>query len=227
MDPVLESLIRGMLCKDPSERFSVADVQAHDWSRKKHPCNAPPVTVKPRNEDPALSTTVIPYLCDLHFGDVVDDDDEGEGQDDGGGGGGGQEPDLITEHELKSRQDTTYKDRVRFLADHDFPTPQSGGGSDGRGNRRRCVQRRLKEEDDQVHCSEEARLHRLLAHRVTQTVGREKLGKDPRRRGFGDIHENVNEAVCVEGRKPFPRRKRKTRTLRLEIGIDVERAYCY
>ena len=71
MDPLLESLIRGMLRFEPPERFSVADVMAHDWFRKRHPCNAPPVTVKPRGDDHALSTTVIPYLCDLHFGDMV------------------------------------------------------------------------------------------------------------------------------------------------------------
>ena len=71
VDPLLESLIRGMLRFEPAERFSVADVAAHDWFRKRHPCNAPPVTVKPRGDDHALSTTVIPYLCDLHYGDMV------------------------------------------------------------------------------------------------------------------------------------------------------------
>ena len=71
VDPLLESLIRGMLRFEPPDRFSVADVMAHDWYRKRHPCNAPPVTVKPRGDDHALSTTVIPYLCDLHFGDMV------------------------------------------------------------------------------------------------------------------------------------------------------------
>ena len=70
VDPLLESLMRGMLRFEPAERFSAADVMAHDWFRKRHPCNAPPVTVKPRGDDHALSTSVIPYLCDLHFGDM-------------------------------------------------------------------------------------------------------------------------------------------------------------
>ncbi len=68
VDPVLESLIHGMLTKNPSERLSLLDVRSHDWMRKKHPCSSPPVTVRPRDGDPTLSTTVIPYLCDLHYG---------------------------------------------------------------------------------------------------------------------------------------------------------------
>jgi len=88
VDPLLESLMRGMLRFEPPERFSAADVMAHDWFRKRHPCNAPPVTVKPRGDDHALSTSVIPYLCDLHFGDM----DDGE-------------PDTVTEHELREREE--------------------------------------------------------------------------------------------------------------------------
>jgi hypothetical protein len=62
-------------------------VREHDWCRKRHPCNAPPVTVQPRSEDANLSTTVIPYLQLLHFGDQESASDE-----------------VITEHELKERE---------------------------------------------------------------------------------------------------------------------------
>ena len=69
IDSVLESLIRGMLNKNFDERFNVKQVREHDWCRKRYPCNAPPVTVQPRNDDPNLSMSVIPYLQLLHFGE--------------------------------------------------------------------------------------------------------------------------------------------------------------
>lgn len=87
VDSVLEGLIRGMLTKDFDDRFSVKQVREHDWCRKRYPCNAPPVTVQPRNDDPNLSTSVIPYLQILHFGD------EGE-----------SENDVITEHDLREQE---------------------------------------------------------------------------------------------------------------------------
>lgn len=66
VDPLLEDLIRGMLKADPEERFGLIHVKEHDWVRKNHPCNAPPVTVTPRGEDHTLSTSVLPYLVELH-----------------------------------------------------------------------------------------------------------------------------------------------------------------
>ena len=66
VDPLLEDLIRGMLATEPQDRFGLQHVQEHDWVRKNHPCNAPPVTITPKNEDPTLSTTVLPHLMELH-----------------------------------------------------------------------------------------------------------------------------------------------------------------
>ena len=85
VDAVLEGLIRGMLARDFDERFSLKQVREHDWCRKRYPCNAPPVTVKPRDNDPNLSMTVIPYLFDLHFETGSEMDGEN---------------DVITEHDL-------------------------------------------------------------------------------------------------------------------------------
>ena len=88
LDPILANLISGMLREDPQIRFSLQDIREHDWFRKKHPCISPPVTVKPRDDDPALSTTVIPYLCDLHYGSQLIHETEGAEE-------------FITEHEVK------------------------------------------------------------------------------------------------------------------------------
>ena len=66
VDPLLENLIRGMLATNPDDRFNLNKVKEHDWCRKNHPCNAPPVTVTPKGEDHTLSTSVLPYLVDLH-----------------------------------------------------------------------------------------------------------------------------------------------------------------
>ena len=86
IDPVLEGLVRGMLNKNFDERFNVKQVREHDWFRKRYPCNAPPVTVQPINDDSNLSMSVIPYLQLLHFGE---DSEAGE---------------IITEHDLKEQE---------------------------------------------------------------------------------------------------------------------------
>jgi serine/threonine-protein kinase 11 len=86
VDTVLEGLIRGMLNKNFDERFNVKQVREHDWCRKRYPCNAPPVTVQPRNDDPNLSMSVIPYLQLLHFGD-----ESGSAE-------------AITEHDLREQE---------------------------------------------------------------------------------------------------------------------------
>lgn len=87
IDPLLESLIRGMLATSFEERFTINQVRAHDWFRKHHPANSPPVTITPKDVDnPMMSTTVIPYLVDLHFGD--DDSNEADEQHSVAGEGG-------------------------------------------------------------------------------------------------------------------------------------------
>ena len=100
IDPVLTNLLLGMLRDDPYKRFSLLDVKGHDWMRKKQPVNAPPVTVKPRNDDPALSTTVIPYLCHLHYGSQVLNEEGGEGL----VPEGSQTDFTVTEHQLKEQR---------------------------------------------------------------------------------------------------------------------------
>ena len=66
-----------------------AQVKQHDWCRKSHPCNAPPVTITPRGDDPTLSTTVLPFLVELHLS--ADQDQE-------------LQDDYITEHDLHEHQ---------------------------------------------------------------------------------------------------------------------------
>ena len=70
----------------------------HDWVKKKHPVSAPPVTVTPRDptNDPMMSTSVIPYLIDLHYGNAAD---QGGGDPSDPMAAGSQE-DFITEHEV-------------------------------------------------------------------------------------------------------------------------------
>ena len=57
--------------------------------KKKHPVTAPPVTVTPRDptNDPMMSTSVIPYLIDLHYGNSE-------------AGNAESQEDFITEHEV-------------------------------------------------------------------------------------------------------------------------------
>jgi len=94
VNPQLESLIRGMLATDFEDRFSLLQVRDHDWVKKKHPVTAPPVTVTPKDptNDPMMSTSVIPYLIDLHYNE---EEEEGEGEE-----GEEREPQVITEHEV-------------------------------------------------------------------------------------------------------------------------------
>lgn len=109
VDPVLESLIRGMLTADPQERFSVLNIKSHDWFRKNHPQNCPPVTVLLKDDDPALSTSVIPYLADLHYGSgYVHANVESSSQQ------------FITEHEMNERE--------RKIVDDDDDTAEANGG---------------------------------------------------------------------------------------------------
>lgn len=67
LDESLSSLLKGMLCADPEERFSLIDICKHDWIRKKQPRSCPPVPIPIRNDDKLRSMTVIPYLHDLYY----------------------------------------------------------------------------------------------------------------------------------------------------------------
>ena len=120
VDPVLESLIIGMLATNYDDRFTILQIKDHDWLKKKHPMDAPPVTITPRDpEDPMMSTSVLPYLVDLHFGDkasnqmianneqILDEnfDKQYENPE--------QKSHLITEHDLREQN------RLREIEKHE------------------------------------------------------------------------------------------------------------
>lgn len=108
VDPLLKSLLRGMLSKEADTRYGLLQVREHDWCRKRHPMTAPPVTVPPRHDDDddvTISTTVVPYLMDLHISAVAaaaaaagsscaDDGERCENR----------SPELVSEHELCERR---------------------------------------------------------------------------------------------------------------------------
>jgi serine/threonine protein kinase len=110
VDPVLESLIVGMLATNFDDRFTILQIKDHDWLKKKHPMDEPPVTITPRDpDDPMMSTTVIPYLVDLHFGDETANDILPENElisketFDNQNGNPDIKHNLITEHDLREQ----------------------------------------------------------------------------------------------------------------------------
>lgn len=69
LDHLLQSLLDGMLQKDPSDRLDVQQIRQHDWVKKKHPRLLDYVGIPPRNvDDEDRSMSVIPYLQELHYG---------------------------------------------------------------------------------------------------------------------------------------------------------------
>jgi len=67
VDRVLESLLRSMLAKEPGDRPDIRTIQQHDWCRKRFPRTGKAVSAPPHEGDPLLSTTVLPYLENLHY----------------------------------------------------------------------------------------------------------------------------------------------------------------
>lgn len=111
VDPVLESLIVGMLATHVDDRITLLQIKDHDWLRKKHPMDAPPVTITPRDpDDPMMSTSVIPYLVDLHFGDdqtdqiVIDNESTAQENTENQYKNHGIKNNLITEHDLREQE---------------------------------------------------------------------------------------------------------------------------
>jgi len=84
VDRLLEDLVNQLLALNPDDRPNVKQARQHDWCRKKFPKISQAVTAPPHMKDPLLSTTVLPYLENLHYPS--------------------SQPDLITEHDLY-RQD--------------------------------------------------------------------------------------------------------------------------
>ncbi|XP_063598506.1 serine/threonine-protein kinase stk11-like [Penaeus indicus] len=79
LDPVLKTLLEGMLRKEPSERLSLNLVKSHDWCCKKHPRTEEEVSLG--GDDDRHSITIVPYLRSNYY------DSESEEE-------------LFTEHQL-------------------------------------------------------------------------------------------------------------------------------
>lgn len=62
-DELLIDLINGMLKKDPSKRFTIAQIKCHSWLRKRHVQIEPPVQIPSKPDgDHLRSMTVLPLL---------------------------------------------------------------------------------------------------------------------------------------------------------------------
>ncbi|XP_065834579.1 serine/threonine-protein kinase stk11-like [Oscarella lobularis] len=76
---LLKDLLTGLLAKDPERRLSISQIQHHPWIIKKHPrpYRDDIVALSPLQEgdDVHRSTTMIPYLEDLHEENIVMTDD--------------------------------------------------------------------------------------------------------------------------------------------------------
>lgn len=75
VDDVLASLLQGMLQFDAAERFSIRQIQVHDWFRKKHPRMLDYVA-PPQGKaciDSMHNMSTLSYLEELH---MIDDGDE-------------------------------------------------------------------------------------------------------------------------------------------------------
>jgi len=90
VDRLLEDLVSQLLALHPEDRPNVKQARQHDWCRKRFPINSQAVSAPPHVIDPLLSTTVLPYLENLHFPS--------------------DQPDLITEHDLHRQQEMELDD---------------------------------------------------------------------------------------------------------------------
>jgi len=98
VERVLESLLRWMLASEATARPTMRGVLGHDWCRKRFPRTGLAVSAPPHSgTDPLLSTTVLPYLENLHF-PSPSGSPEGEAPP---GAGEGVEGATVTEHELR------------------------------------------------------------------------------------------------------------------------------
>lgn len=92
VEELLAELLRGMLNKDPKQRFCLQDIKCHCWVRKKHPRMVQEhVGIPQRSDRDSLrSMTVIPYLQDMYSPSAGED---GEEDDDS--------QEYYTEHDLQ------------------------------------------------------------------------------------------------------------------------------
>jgi len=66
-DRLVRGLLESLLQAEPSERPDIMGVKAHSWCRKRFPRIGKAVSAPPYEGDPLLSTTVLPYLENLHY----------------------------------------------------------------------------------------------------------------------------------------------------------------
>merc|ERR1712107_261377 len=97
VDKVLETLLRWMLATEAAERPDMQAILAHDWCRKRFPRTGKAVSAPPHVSDPLLSTTVLPYLENLHFPSPPGSS-AGSPQHEGG-------ETTVTEHQLRMRRE--------------------------------------------------------------------------------------------------------------------------
>ncbi|KAK2159643.1 hypothetical protein LSH36_149g04063 [Paralvinella palmiformis] len=78
VDALLSSLIKGMLEYDSQKRFTIRQIKAHDWFRKKHPRTldyVPPPPL-PDSDDHLRCMTVLPYLEDLYMNEQTEEEED-------------------------------------------------------------------------------------------------------------------------------------------------------
>ena len=160
VDPVLESLIVGMLETDFNDRFTILQIKDHDWLKKKHPMDEPPVTITPRDpEDPMMSTSVIPYLVDLHFGDdaqnqVVDSEYIEKGLEHEYRQQHFQN-NLVTEHDLREQEQYKEAQRQERLI-------QSASGNNSNGAKHSREQGLPKDKNKTTKCIKVKKMNNCL-----------------------------------------------------------------
>lgn len=161
VDPVLESLIIGMLATNVDDRFTILQIKDHDWLKKKHPMDEPPVTITPRDpEDPMMSTSVIPYLVDLHFGDeatnqIPDHEIISQENIETRNGNHDLKNNLITEHDLREQKrlrETERLEREMYSANSNSNGAQNAGRAHGEENDKSKTTKCIKVKK-MSHCS--------------------------------------------------------------------------
>ena len=141
VDSVLENLLIGMLATHFNDRISIRQIKDHDWSKKKHPMDAPPVTITPRDpEDPMMSTSVIPYLVDLHFrGEETNQDiasqELGTSPNRYQNGNRDMQNNLITDHELREQEQINEAERHERSLNDSPAIEKNGDGAVGKAQR--------------------------------------------------------------------------------------------
>lgn len=135
IDPLLGSLLEGMLLKEPHQRFSLQEIRDHGWFLKKHPKTEPAIRIPPLRGDENRDMTVLRYLESHHGYDDYDDDDDSH---------------YFTEHDVHAqRLQQELQEQLQIQQNSRSAPPSPGaldagtsGAGDGRRSRRRDRWRR-------------------------------------------------------------------------------------